>query len=101
VATQLPSHGLFLFYLSGGVVCGLVWLLLAWWAWVDEDWEDYTALMMNALPQIAYGVFEATCITWMNFAQYMLWATVVQLVALVVACVIALPKLVGYWGETV
>ena len=54
-------------------------------------------MLMNALPQIAYGVFEAFCITWMTLAQYMLWATVVQSVALVIACLIALPSLVEYW----
>jgi len=101
IATQLPSHGLTLFYLAGGIGCGLTWLLLAWWSWVDEDWEDYSALMMNALPQIAYGVFEALCITWMSFTQYMYWATVVQLVALAVACLITMPRLVRYWLETV
>ena len=101
VATQLPAHGLFLFYLAGGLGCGLTWLLLAWWSYVDGDWEDYAALVMNALPQIAYGVFEALCITRLSLDAYMLWAMVVQLAASAAACLAAVPKLVEAWRRCI
>jgi len=98
VMTKLPEHGLLLVYLSGGFGCGLTWLVLAWWSWVDRDWEDYTALLVNAFPQFAYGILETLCGSWMAPSLYVKLGLTVQVAARVLALALTLPKLVKHWA---
>ena len=91
IPTVPPQHHAWLFYLSGGLLTGLFYLALAYWDWIDEDWEEYSALHLCGWPQITYAVFEMLFIDKLSLSQYLVWATVAQLVGLGIALVFVIP----------
>ncbi len=73
VVTKLPEHGLWLFYLSGGLMTGLIMLALALLEWMDRDYEKYAALQLCAWPQLTYAVFECL-FPDLPLLQYLWWS---------------------------
>jgi len=90
IFTKMPRMP-WLVTLSGGVLTGLIFLALAYWDYIDGDWEEYIALHMTAWPQIFYGVFETVAITRLPLTAYIMWADIIMGAGIVFSLVFIIP----------
>ena len=76
VAEVLPKHGIWLWYLSGGLFTALVLFLLSWF--MENEIEEKAAVLPFIFEQIGYGFYEMLFITRLSSSDYIRYAMILN-----------------------
>jgi len=98
VITRVPPqwYGPTLVALAGGIGVFLLYSIIVYWDWIDEDYEEMAACLPMWLKNLVYGLFEGFMLWRMPSEEFLKWALIICGVSFVAGIFISITTWVKF-----
>jgi len=82
--------------LAGGIGVFLLYSIIVYWDWIDEDYEEMAGALPMWLKNLVYGLFECVYIWRMPFHEFLKWASLLCGITFAIGILISIAIWVKY-----